>query len=48
MRVALELQRSYAHLAPKDFMYAKGGTDYPMELAEIKWQLDFYGIDLKN
>ena len=30
MRVALELQRSYAHLPPKDFMYAKGGNDYPM------------------
>jgi len=46
MRVAIELQRSYARLAPKDFMYAKGGTDYPMEPAEIKWQLEFYGVDL--
>lgn len=46
MRLAVELQRSYARLQPKEFMYAKGGTDYPMEPAEIKWQLDFYGIDL--
>ena len=46
MRVALELQHSYAHLAPKDFMYAKGGTDYPMAPGEIKWQLEFYGVDL--
>ncbi|MBI3441413.1 MAG: DUF2336 domain-containing protein, partial [Proteobacteria bacterium] len=46
MRVALELQRNYARLQPKEFMYAKGGTDYPMSLAEIKWQLEFYGVDL--
>ena len=46
MRVALELQRSYARLQPKDFLYAKGGTDYPMSPAEIKWQLEFYGVDL--
>ena len=46
MRVAMELQRSYARLAPKELMYAKGGTDYPMEPGEIKWQLEFYGVDL--
>ncbi len=46
MRVAIELQRSYARLEPKDFMYAKGGTDYPMTPPEIKWQLEFYGVDL--
>lgn len=44
MRVAMELQRSYARLQPNEFMYAKGGTDYPLSLAEIKWQLEFYGI----
>ena len=46
MRVAVELQRSYARLQPQDFMYAKGGTDFPMSPAEIKWQLDFYGVDV--
>lgn len=46
MRVALELQRSYARLQPKDFMYAKGGTDFPMTPAEIKWQLEFYGVQV--
>lgn len=46
MRVALELQRSYARLQPQDFMYAKGGMDYPMAPPEIKWQLEFYGVDL--
>lgn len=48
MRVAMELQRSYARLSPKDFLYAKGGTDYPLTAAEIKWQLDFYGVDTSS
>lgn len=48
MRVAQELQHSYARLAPKELMYAKGGTDYPMTPPEIKWQLDFYGIDVAS
>jgi uncharacterized protein (DUF2336 family) len=48
MRVAIELQRSYARLSPKEMMYAKGGTDYPMTAPEVKWQLEFYGIDLKQ
>lgn len=46
MKVALELQRSYARLQPREFMYAKGGTDYPLTPAEIKWQLEFYGVSL--
>jgi uncharacterized protein (DUF2336 family) len=45
MRVAVELQHS-ARLSSKEMMYAKGGTDYPMTPAEIKWQLDFYGVDV--
>jgi uncharacterized protein (DUF2336 family) len=45
MRVALELQHSYAHLNPKDFLHAKGGTGYPLTPEEIKWQLEFFGID---
>ena len=45
MRTAIDLQRSYAKLQPKELMYAKGGTDYPLSPAEIKWQLEFYGVD---
>lgn len=45
MRVAIELQRSYAKLQPKELVYAKGGTDYPLSQAEIRWQLEFYGVD---
>jgi uncharacterized protein (DUF2336 family) len=46
MRVAVELQRSYSRLQPKEFLYAKGGTDYPLSPAEIKWQLDFFGVSV--
>lgn len=46
IRVATELQHSYAKLSPKEIIYAKGGTDYPMTAPEIKWQLDFYGVDV--
>ncbi len=48
MRLAIELQRSYAKLPPKELIYAKGGTDYPLSPAEIKWQLDFYGVDVSR
>lgn len=46
MRVAVDLQRSYAHLQDKEFMHPKPGREYPMEPGEIKWQLEFYGVDL--
>jgi uncharacterized protein (DUF2336 family) len=48
MRVALELQRSYAKLHPRDFINPKGGTDYPLSPEEIKWQLEFYGVKDAN
>lgn len=44
MRFCIELQKSGARLQPKDILYAKGGTDYPMNEDDIKWQLEFYGI----
>ncbi len=44
MRTAITLQQNYAKLRPNEVMYAKGGTDYPMSLEDIKWQLEFYGI----
>ncbi len=48
MRVAVELQRSYARLDPREIMYARGGTEYPMTLPEIKWQLEFYGVNFEK
>ncbi len=47
MRTAIIIQRNYAKLRPNEIMYAKGGTDYPLTLDDIKWQLEFYGIENK-
>lgn len=46
MRMALRLQQEMAQIPPKELLYPKGGTDYPMTREEIKWQLDF--LDLEN
>lgn len=45
MRFCVELQRQGARIAPKDLLYPKGGTDYPLSAADIKWQLEFFGIE---
>jgi uncharacterized protein (DUF2336 family) len=44
MRLAVTLQRDVAKLAPKDMTYARGGTDYPLTEDEIRWQLEFFGV----
>jgi uncharacterized protein (DUF2336 family) len=44
MRLAVTLQRDVAKLAPRDMIYARGGTDYPLTAEEIRWQLEFFGI----
>ncbi len=44
MRFCVELQRTAAHLRPGEIVYARGGTDYPLDPAEIKWQLEFFGV----
>jgi len=44
MRLCIEMQQRGAGILPRDMMYAKGGTDYPMTPDEIKWQLEFFGV----
>ena len=44
MRMALKLQQEMALVPPKELIYPRGGTDYPLEQAEIKWQLEFFEI----
>lgn len=46
MRLCIELQQRASGLKPKDILYAKGGTDYPMTPDEIKWQLEFFGANV--
>ncbi len=45
MRFALKLQQTLANLQPKEIIYPKDGSDYPLTKEEIRWQLDFLGID---
>lgn len=44
MRVCIEMQKYAGKIQPRDLMYAKGGTDYPLTPEEIKWQLEFFGV----
>ena len=44
MRLAVVMQTDFERLKPKDLIYAKGGTDYPLTEDEIQWQLEFFGV----
>ena len=44
MRMCLRIQQELAHLPVKEQIIPKGGTDYPLDEKEIKWQLEFLGI----
>ncbi|MCB9990881.1 MAG: DUF2336 domain-containing protein [Rhodospirillales bacterium] len=44
MRFALRLQKEMGHVQPKELVYPRDGTDYPLTHDEMVWQLDFLGI----
>ncbi len=44
MRTCLRIQKEIAVLPSKELIYPRGGTDYPLDAEEIKWQLDFLGL----
>jgi hypothetical protein len=44
MRLALQLQKELGQVAPKEIIYPKNGTDYPMTKEELNWQLEFLGV----
>ncbi len=44
MRLALRLQMELAQVPPKDLMYPRDGTDYPLTDDELRWQLEFLGF----
>lgn len=44
MRLCIEIQRELAKIPPQELVYARGGTDYPLTEADIKWQLEFFGV----
>jgi uncharacterized protein (DUF2336 family) len=45
MRFALRVQQEIAKVPHQELIYPRGGTDYPLSDADIKWQLDFLGLE---
>jgi uncharacterized protein (DUF2336 family) len=45
MRFALQLQKEMGQILPKDLIYPRGGTDYPLTNDELVWQLEFLGLE---
>jgi len=43
MRLALHVQKELGHIQPKDLIYPRDGTDYPLSKEQMQWQLEFAG-----
>ena len=43
-RLSLDIQRLAGKIQPRDLLYPKGGTDYPLPPQELARQLEFFGI----
>lgn len=43
-RMCVDVQRLAGRVQPKDLLYPRGGTEYPLTPDEIAWQLEFFGI----
>lgn len=44
MRLALQLQQSIGRVPPRELLYPRNGSDYPMNEQELRWQIDFLGL----
>lgn len=44
MRMALQLQKDMGLVPPKELIYPRDGTDYPLSQDDIDWQLEFLGL----
>jgi len=44
MRSAFQLQKEVGHISPKELIYPKAGTDYPLSDDDLNWQLEFLGL----
>lgn len=44
MRLALRLQQEPGRVPMRELLYPKGGTDYPLEPEDLRWQLEFLGL----
>lgn len=43
-RLCVDIQKLAGKLQPRELLYPKGGTDYPLSPEDIRWQLEFFGI----
>lgn len=43
-RVCVDIQRLAGKLQPRELLYPRGGTDYPLSPADMHWQLEFFGV----
>ena len=43
-RLCVDIQKLAGKLQPRELLYPKGGTDYPLSPADIRWQLEFFGV----
>ncbi len=44
MRFALRLQKEMGQIQPRNLIYPREGTDYPLSEDELQWQLEFIGL----
>ena len=44
MRIALQLQQTMGHVQPKELVYPRNGTDYPISEEDLNWQIDFLDL----
>ncbi|CAO3419041.1 DUF2336 domain-containing protein [Azospirillum endophyticum] len=47
MRFARQVQLRLAQIPPKTALNARDGTHYPMTDEEMRWQLEFFGVEAK-
>jgi uncharacterized protein (DUF2336 family) len=46
MRLAFQVQKEIGHIQPKELIYPKDGSDYPLSEEDLEWQLEF--LDIKS
>lgn len=44
MRMALQLQQSMGRVPPRELLYPRNGSDYPLNEQELNWQIEFLGL----
>lgn len=47
MRMTFKMQQELGQVPPKELVYPRDGTDYPLSDDELLWQLEFVGVQVK-